>query len=113
MLEAFENYSHLEISNRERKIIQNEVFLEARKQVIKEMRGAEHLISIVYAPEWHEGVIGIVASKLVETFGVPAIVFTNSEQKGIIKASARSAGDLDLFKCLKECEESFHQIWRA
>lgn len=105
--DAFHNYSHLEISNRERKLIQNEVFLEARKQVIKEMRGAEHLISIVYSPTWHEGVIGIVASKLVETFGVPAIVFTDSEQKGLIKASARSAGELDLFSCLKQCESFF------
>ena len=105
--EAFHNYSHLEISNRERKLIQSEVFNEAKKQVVSEMRAAEHLISVVYSPGWHEGVIGIVASKLVETFGVPAIVFTDSEQKGLIKASARSAGDLDLFQCLKECESFF------
>lgn len=105
--DAFHNYSHLEISNRERKLIQNEVFLEARKQVISEMRGADHLISVVYSPDWHEGVIGIVASKLVETFGVPAIVFTNSEQKCVIKASARSAGELDLFQNLKQCESFF------
>lgn len=105
--EAFQNYSHLEISNRERKLIQNEVFLEAKKQVVKEMRGTEHLVSVVYSPDWHEGVIGIVASKLVETFGVPAIVFTDSEEKGLIKASARSAGELDLFHNLKQCESFF------
>ena len=105
--EAFQYYSHLEISNRERKLIQAQVFEEAKKQVIGEMRGTEHLISVVYSPDWHEGVIGIVASKLVETFGVPAVVFTDSEDKNIIKASARSAGDLDLFHNLKECEELF------
>lgn len=105
--EAFQYYSHLEISNRERKLIQAQVFEEAKKQVISEMRGTEHLISVVYSPEWHEGVIGIVASKLVETFGVPAVVFTDSEDKNVIKASARSAGDLDLFQNLKECEELF------
>lgn len=104
---AFENYSHLEISNRERKLIQNEVFMEAKKQVIREMRSSEHMASIVYSPNWHEGVIGIVASKLVETFGVPAVVFTDAEQDGLIKASARSAGDLDLFAQLKECESFF------
>ncbi|MEX0798873.1 MAG: DHH family phosphoesterase, partial [Bacteriovoracaceae bacterium] len=65
--EAFQNYSHLEICNRERKLIQNEVFIQAKKQVISEMRNGDHLISVVYSPEWHEGVIGIVASKLVET----------------------------------------------
>ena len=105
--EAFHNYSHLEISNRERKLIQAQVFNEAKKQVISEMRGTEHLISVVYSPEWHEGVIGIVASKLVETFGVPAVVFTDSEDKSIIKASARSAGELDLFENLKACEDLF------
>lgn len=105
--EAFENYSQLEISNRERKIIQNDVFLGAKKQVIKTLKRENHLISIVYDPAWHEGVIGIVASKLVEVFHVPAIIFTDSEDKGIIKASARSAGVLDLFSCLKECEDLF------
>jgi single-stranded-DNA-specific exonuclease len=104
---AFENYSHLEISNRERKLIQNEVYSEAKKLVIKDMQRDSHLISVIYAPHWHEGVIGIVASKLVETFGVPALVFSDSEEKGIIKASCRSAGDLDLYALLKDCEDLF------
>jgi single-stranded-DNA-specific exonuclease len=105
--DAFENYSHLEISNRERKIIQNEVYNEAKKLVIKDIQRDNHLISIVYSPDWHEGVIGIVASKLVETFGVPALVFSNSEEDGIIKASCRSAGDLDLYALLKSCDDLF------
>lgn len=105
--EAFEYYSQLEISNRERKIIQKEVFDEAKKKVITELKDSDHPITIVYAPEWHEGVIGIVASKLVETFEVPAIVFTNAEEEGIIKASARSAGDLNIFNCLDECKDLF------
>lgn len=104
---AFENYSHLEISNRERKLIQNEVYTEAKKMVIKEIERDDHPITVVYAPHWHEGVIGIVASKLVETFGVPALVFSDSEDEGIIKASCRSAGDLDLYTLLKNCDELF------
>jgi single-stranded-DNA-specific exonuclease len=51
-------------------------------------------------------VIGIVASKLVETFLIPAIVFTRSEE-GKIKASARTAGELNLFDALNECSEFF------
>lgn len=105
--EAFENYSHLEISNRERKIIQKKVSDEARDQVIKNLKSHAPLINIVYSPKWHEGVIGIVASRLVETFEVPAIVFTDSEEKGVIKASCRSAGELDLFSALKHCEDLF------
>jgi single-stranded-DNA-specific exonuclease len=105
--DAFENYSHLEISNRERKIIQKNVSDQAKAQVLKNMRSDSPLINIVYQEDWHEGVIGIVASKMVETFEVPAVIFTNSEEKGIIKASCRSAGDLNLFDALKHCEDLF------
>lgn len=104
---AFENYSHLEISNRERKNIQAEVFQNAKSMIIKEMKDEHPPISIVYSPEFHEGVIGIVASKLVECFQVPAIVFTDAEESGIIKASCRSAGELNLFEALDHCKEFF------
>lgn len=102
-------YDLLVSCNTERKFIQSEVFNEAREQVKQELKhkDAEHLITIVYQPHWHEGVIGIVASKLVETFKVPAIVFTDSEHDGIIKASCRSAGDLDIFSLLKAQEALF------
>ena len=105
--DAFENYSHLEISNMERKIIQKNVSDEARAQVIKNMRSDSPLINVLYQHDWHEGVIGIVASKMVETFDVPAVIFTNSEEVGVIKASCRSAGDLNLFEALKACEDLF------
>ncbi len=105
--ESYLLFSQLEICNRERKFIQNDVFEEAKRQVIKNIDNDDMKINIVYSPDWHEGVIGIVASKLVETFGVPAIVFTNSEDKDVLKASARSAGDLNLFDQLKKCEEFF------
>lgn len=108
---ARECYNHLVTCNQERKFIQNEVFKEAREQVLREKSSlgseSEHLVTIVYQPHWHEGVIGIVASKLVETFKTPAIVFTNSEHEGIIKASCRSAGTLDIFNLLKQNEQLF------
>ena len=108
--EAFENYSHLEISNRERKNIQRDVFEKAKQLVIEEMRNDQPLVAITYSPDFHEGVIGIVASKLVETFHIPAIVFTDSEETGIIKASCRSAGELNLFDALQSCEDLFHKF---
>ncbi len=106
---AREYYDLLVSCNAERKFIQNEVYNEAREQVVRELKhhDGEHLITIVYQPHWHEGVIGIVASKLVEAFKVPAIVFTDSEHEGIIKASCRSAGDLDIFSLLKKESELF------
>lgn len=105
--ETREHYSHLEVANRDRRLIQAEVFDEAKKDVINSLKGQDLFINILYQPHWHEGVIGIVASKLVETFEVPAIVFTNAEEEGVIKASARSAGELNIFDLLKQCEEFF------
>jgi single-stranded-DNA-specific exonuclease len=102
-----EHYTHLEVANRDRKFIQNEVFEEAKKDVISSIEDEEILINILYRPHWHEGVIGIVASKLVETFEVPAIVFTDAEQSGVIKASCRSAGELSIFELLHECRDLF------
>jgi single-stranded-DNA-specific exonuclease len=104
---AFECYQHLEISNKERKFIQANVFKEAKDQVLSSIGASEHLISMVYQEDWHEGVIGIVASKLVENFKVPAIVFSDSEEKGIIKASARSVESLNIFDLLHECRDFF------
>lgn len=104
-------YDHLVICNQERKFIQGVVFSEAREIVSSELKDLahveDHLISIVYKSDWHEGVIGIVASKLVETFKVPAVVFTNTDHEGVIKASIRSAGTLDMFSLLKANEHLF------
>lgn len=104
---AYHCFHHLELANKERKFIQSEVFEEARKKVLEEIEGDDHPISIVYSPEWHEGVIGIVASKLVETFKAPAIVLTDAEQDGVIKGSARSAGELSIFECLNQNKDLF------
>jgi single-stranded-DNA-specific exonuclease len=105
--EAQEHFQFLEIANRDRKIIQQEVFEEAKKKQIQEIKSDDQLSCILYEPHWHEGVIGIVASKLVETFEIPAFVFTDAEESGVIKASCRSAGDLNIFDLLKSCEEFF------
>lgn len=105
--EAYEYYTHLESTNKERKFIQAEVFKDAKEKFVKSFDGSDPLIAIVYDEAWHEGVIGIVASKLVESYKVPAIVFTNAEEEGIIKASARAAGELNIFNCLNECKDLF------
>jgi single-stranded-DNA-specific exonuclease len=105
--ETREHYTHLEVANRDRRLIQAEVFEEAKRDVVKNLSGDELLSCILYQPHWHEGVIGIVASKLVETFEVPAMVFTNSEDENIIKASCRSAGVLNIFDLLEKCQDLF------
>ncbi len=105
--ESLEHFTHLEVANRDRRVIQAEVFAGAKKDVIAGLSGSELLINIMYRPDWHEGVIGIVASKLVETFEVPAVIFTDAEEEGVIKASGRTAGELNLFELLESCKDLF------
>lgn len=106
--ESYEMHHQLKQANTDRKKIQRDVFDEARSLVLKEIEENKQMpCCLVYRPNWHEGVIGIVASKLVETFRRPAIVFTNAEEEGVIKASARSVDGLDLFAVLQSCEEFF------
>ena len=104
--EAREHYAQLEISNRDRRMIQADVFQGAKENVLRTWT-EERVVNVVYQPEWHEGVVGIVASKLVETFGVPAVVLTNAEEAGIVKGSARTAGELNLFEALEQCKDLF------
>ncbi|MBY0515304.1 MAG: single-stranded-DNA-specific exonuclease RecJ [Bacteriovoracaceae bacterium] len=104
--EAREHYQHLEISNRDRRMIQAEVVEGAKEEVRKNI--TDNLVAnVVYRPDWHEGVVGIVASKLVDAFHVPAVVLTNAEEEGIVKGSARAAGEMNIFECLEECKDLF------
>lgn len=60
--------------------------------------------TVVYAPHWHKGVIGIAASRLIEHHYRPTIVLTNSED-GIISGSARSAGGFDIYSAIDSCRD--------
>lgn len=62
--------------------------------------------TVVYGPEWNKGVIGIVASRLTESYYKPTLVFTNGNN-GELVASARSVSDFDVHAALEECSEYF------
>ena len=102
---AFEHYQHLLGCNRERKEIQARVFEKACEQI----GDSPSVLSLAIGTDWHEGVIGIVASKLVERFKVPAIVLTRAGPN-TYKASARTAGTLSIFDCLSECRHLFEKF---
>ena len=105
---AFETLNHLKKCNEQRKSIQRQVEGEAKEQIIGQINRSEHCISIAYEPSWHEGVIGIVASKMVETFKVPAIIFCASKQeKGLLKGSARTAGHFNIHEALSQHSDLF------
>lgn len=64
--------------------------------------------SVVYQPHWHKGVIGIVASRLTETYYRPTLVFTKSGDK--LAASARSVKGFDVYNALEESAEFIDQF---
>ena len=78
---------------------------ETEAQTTKEATHAvdeNALITVVAGEGWHEGVVGIVASRLVDTFAKPAIVL--SIENGVAKGSARSIGDVSIFQLIQSCE---------
>jgi single-stranded-DNA-specific exonuclease len=83
----------------------NEFRKETEAQTTKsaiEVVEEEDLITVVSGKEWHEGVVGIVAARLVDRFAKPAIVL--SEKDGIAKGSARSIGDVSIYELIKSNE---------
>jgi len=93
---------NLDLENRERQKIEAGILLEAVKMV--EMRDGPPPSSLVLASRgWHAGVIGIVASRLVEKFYRPTIVI--SVEDGVGKGSARSIAGFDLYESLNACSE--------
>lgn len=65
----------------------------------------DKLSLVVYKEDWHHGIIGIVASRLVETYYKPSIVLCRDGE--IIKGSARSIAELDLYDALCDCRDLF------
>jgi single-stranded-DNA-specific exonuclease len=101
--EAVEYASVLESENRNRRDINEVMFLEACEVVEKEFDFEKGKVIVVFKEGWHQGVIGIVASKLVERYYRPAVVIAEADDKG--KGSARSVENFDVFQALKSCED--------
>lgn len=68
----------------------------------------ERFTTVVYDPKWHKGVIGIVASRLIETYYRPTLVFTKSGDK--LAASARSVSGFDVYDALQKCSDHIEQF---
>lgn len=97
---AVELASELERLNRERSDLQNQIWDEVRSRVEKGMGEGRFQHGIVVAdPGWHEGVVGIVASRVTETFRKPAAVIALREDFG--KGSVRSYGGKDILSALR------------
>lgn len=99
--------SEIELFNTERRSLDQEITQEALVQ-IQENQEEKKFTSVVYNENWHKGVIGIVASRLTETYYRPTLVFTKSGDK--LAASARSVKGFDIYNALEGCSDCLEQF---
>ena len=97
----------IEKFNIERKEIDKKITYEALQQ-IESANEKGKISTVVYSENWHKGVIGIVASRLIESYYRPTLVFTKSGEK--LAASARSVKGFDVYEALKQCSEHLEQF---
>lgn len=99
--------AQIEQFNTDRKEADHQITQEALRQ-IEESNEQGRFTSVVYQESWHKGVIGIVASRLIETYYKPTLVFTKSGDR--LAASARSVSGFDVYNALEACSEHIEQF---
>ncbi|BFM42546.1 single-stranded-DNA-specific exonuclease RecJ [Flavobacterium sp. CFS9] len=99
--------SEIEQYNADRKDLDKKITKEAFQQ-IAENNEQDRFSTVVFQEDWHKGVIGIVASRLIETYYRPTLVFTKSGDK--YAASARSVKGFDVYNALDACSEHLEQF---
>jgi single-stranded-DNA-specific exonuclease len=105
--QAEEFAAQIEGLNSDRKDLDKQITIEALAQIINN-NDQDKYTTVVYNESWHKGVIGIVASRLTETYYRPTLVFTKSGDK--LAASARSVKDFDVYNALEACAEHLEQF---
>ncbi|MGB5227264.1 MAG: single-stranded-DNA-specific exonuclease RecJ [Eudoraea sp.] len=107
MEQAVKYASEIEEFNTNRKGLDREITEEALAMILLN-KEEDRFTSVVYKDTWHKGVIGIVASRLTETYYRPTLVFTKSGDK--LAASARSVKGFDVYNALELCADSIEQF---
>lgn len=98
---AFKLGNQINELNTERKTLDSHATLHALEIMHADPKLNERKGTVLFHPEWHKGVIGIVASRLIETFYRPTIVLTLSE--GLVTGSARSIKGFDIYDAVDAC----------
>lgn len=105
--EAQKFATEIEQFNLDRRGLDQEITEEALVQ-IQENKEEGRFTSVVFNENWHKGVIGIVASRMTETYYRPTLVFTKSGEK--LAASARSVKGFDVYEALQGCSDYIEQF---
>ena len=95
---------YLDRVNQDRQKIELKIKNEVRDKILKEMDAENEKVFVLASREWHQGVVGIVASKIVDEFYRPCVLIS-MQDKGIGKGSARSIPGFNLYEGLESCSE--------
>ncbi|WP_242130925.1 single-stranded-DNA-specific exonuclease RecJ [Aestuariivivens marinum] len=107
-LNLAEQYAaEIEVFNTDRRDADKQITEEALAQ-IEAQKEQDRYTTVVYNETWHKGVIGIVASRLTDTYYRPTLVFTKSGEK--LAASARSVSGFDVYNALEACNAYIEQF---
>jgi single-stranded-DNA-specific exonuclease len=101
--EALKLAEVLETENYERRKIDVDTFESAKEIVDSEIDLEDELAIVLHNKNWHPGVIGIVASRLVEKYYRPSVLLTTID--GVAKGSARSINGINIYEALEKCED--------
>ncbi len=101
--EAEQFAKRLNEDNKARQKLERQTLNEALARVDREVNFKSHRVIVLYQDDWHPGVIGIVASKIVDRFYRPVIMLSFKEHVG--KGSGRSIENFHLFHALRECSD--------
>lgn len=99
---------HLQEKNTERRVLDKSTTEEALNQLLEDPKEEEKVTTVVYNPSWHKGVVGIVASRLIESYYRPTVVF--SESDGLLTGSARSVKNFNVYEPLFACKDLFEKF---
>lgn len=94
--------------NTTRRALDQENTAQALAQIASDPKFDTQFTTVVYDPNWHKGVVGIVASRLIETHYRPTIVLT--ESNGVLTGSARCMQPLNLYELLEQCQQHLVQF---
>lgn len=94
----------IESFNSERKEKDESITQEALRQLEADPEHPDKHTNVAYGPDWHRGVLGIVASRLTENYFRPTIVLADTDD-GLIAGSARSVGGFDIYSAIDSCRD--------
>ncbi|MFM6975253.1 MAG: single-stranded-DNA-specific exonuclease RecJ [Sphingobacteriaceae bacterium] len=106
--EALEKARLIDGQNEERRGHDSDITEQALALIEGDMALVERKSTVVFNEKWHKGVIGIVASRLTETYYRPTVVLTQSN--GVVAGSARSVMGFDLYEALSACSDLLEQF---